>query len=96
MTKNFTTALRRLCIANQSCCNVIYRMGFGSPTSIESILNDADKMAVILRNVLRVKMGDVERLIENVASACGEDRLANYSDVATVEMANFVTQKGRR
>lgn len=96
MNKNYTTALRSLCIANQSACNVIYRMGYGSEPAIEAILNDADKMAVVLRNVTRVKMPDIERIVENVASACGAERLANYDDVATITITNFTAQRGNR
>ncbi|WP_426037909.1 hypothetical protein [Cypionkella sp. TWP1-2-1b2] len=95
MNKAYTTAARRLVIANPRACNVVHRMAAGSEFEIESILNDVDKMCVILRNVTRVKIEDISRMVEAIAATGVEDRRADYNDVQTVLMQNYAQNKGR-
>jgi hypothetical protein len=94
MNKAFTTAARRLIISNPSCCNVVHRMAAGSENQIEAILNDVDKMCVILRNVTRVKIEAITRMIESIAATGAEDSRATAGDVQTVLMQNAY-RKGR-
>lgn len=95
MNKAYTTAARRLIVANTSACNVVFRMAAGSEHEIESILNDVDKMCVILRNVTRVKIEDISRMVESIAVTGSEDRRADYNDVQTVLIQNYAQNKGR-
>ena len=94
MNKAFTTAARRLILSHPSCCNVLWRQAAGSENQIEAILNDVDKMCQILRNVTRVPVESIERMLESIASTGVEDSRASAGDVQTVLMQNAY-RKGR-
>ena len=93
MRKNYTSTARRLILANNSACNVVFRRAAGSEADIERTLNDADTMTVILRHVTRMKMCDIERLIENIATPGVDDTRATWGDVQTVLMQNYVQNR---
>ena len=95
MNKAFTTAARRLIVANSSACNIVWRQAAGSEIQIEAILNDVDRMCQILRNVTRVKIEDITRMIESIAATGVEDRRADYNDVQTVLIQYYAQKKGR-
>lgn len=96
MSKNYTFTVRRLIVANPAACNVIYRMAAGSEIEIERLLNDASKMVIVLRNVTRVKMSDIERMIENISTPGIDNMPASYGDIQTVLMQNYVQNRKNR
>lgn len=96
MSKNHTTVLRQLVIANNSACNVIWRMAAGSESEVARILDDASKMAHVLKNVTRLKIGDIDRLVDAVATEGGEETKADYNSIATVMMAGYVQNRGNK
>lgn len=95
MNKAYTTAARRLIISNPSCCNVVFRQAAGSEIQIAALLNNVDRMCQILRNVTRVPMDSIERMLESIASTGVEDSRVSAGDVQTVLMQNAYRNKGR-
>ena len=88
-----TQILRKMVLCNDSAARMAFRMSAGSDNGIETILSNPAKLTAILRNVLRMSINEIERVLSAESTPGHTTHAPTWAEIETIKMANLAAYR---
>ena len=90
-----TQILRKMVLGNDSASRMAFRMSGGSDNGIETTLSNPAKLTLILRNVLRMSINEIERVVSAESTPGHTTPTPTGAEIETIKMENFAANTGK-